>query len=77
MIRLTSQRTLPEALGREFLRSGLLLGELGERMGLRQPQSVHYLLTGDRDLRLSVAIRLAHALGYDLALIPREDADGS
>jgi hypothetical protein len=70
-IRLTDHRVLPQALNGAFMRSGMLLGELGELVGLKQPQGVHYLLDGSRDLRLSVAIRLADALAYDLALISR------
>jgi predicted transcriptional regulator len=61
-------------LRRAWLNSGITLAELAKRMGYSAPQPVAQLLNGSVDPRMSTATRLADALGYDLALIPREDA---
>jgi predicted transcriptional regulator len=61
-------------LRRAWLDSDLTLAMIAKRMGIRAPQAVAQLLNGSVDPRMSTATRLADALGYDLALIPREDA---
>jgi hypothetical protein len=66
---------LPAVIGelrRAWLSSGQSLAAIGERMGGLAPQNVSASLNGTYDIRLSSLMRLAHALGYDLALIPRE-----
>lgn len=60
-------------LRRAWIASGATLATVGQRMGDVAPQSVSASLNGTYDIRLSSLLRLADALGYDLALIPRED----
>lgn len=62
-----------EELRRAWIRSGLTLREVGERMGGRYPQGVHDLLNRRSDVRLSSLLPLADVLGYDLKLVRRED----
>lgn len=74
MIALADHHALTTALRSEWLRSGLTLAEIGRRMGGVSPQGVHDLLNGHRDLRTSSGIKLANALGYDLALVSEGDS---
>lgn len=46
--------------------------QLAAEAGLYQAQICDWL-HGNRSMDTTSVIRLAHALGYDLALIPRED----
>jgi transcriptional regulator with XRE-family HTH domain len=71
MIRLTDHHTLTSEMRQARLRSGRTLIQVAEHIGVKAPQAVAQLLDGSRDVRLSTAIKLADALGYDLALIPR------
>jgi hypothetical protein len=58
----------------EWLRSGLTLREIGERMGGVAFQNVSILLTPHiANPTLSTAVRLAAALGYRLVLEPAND----
>lgn len=50
--------------------NGLSQNELGRRVGWA-PATVSNALTGAHEVRASRLFALAHALGYDLALIPR------
>lgn len=61
-------------LRRAWLASGDTLAAVGERMGGRAPQNVSAALNGTYDIRLSSLIKLAEALGYDVALVPRSDS---
>jgi Helix-turn-helix len=45
--------------------------ELAEWLGCGHPQVIRWL-RGQRDPLMSNFLKLVHALGYDLALIPRE-----
>lgn len=74
MIRIDDPAKLYPALRAEWLDSGVTLKSIAEGMGWRAPQSVSQVLNGSQDVRFGTALRLARALGYDLALIPREDA---
>lgn len=69
-----SPAVLSAELRAEWLRTGITLAELGQRMGGLAPQNVSVLLNGSTDPRMSTALRLADALGYDLALIPRDQS---
>ena len=52
---------------------GLTFAEIGQRSGCHL-QQVHNWINGGSECRARRLFKLAHALGYDLALIPREDA---
>jgi transcriptional regulator with XRE-family HTH domain len=52
---------------------GLTQRQLAEQAGFYQCQICDWL-GGKRSMDTTSVIRLANALGYDLALIPREDA---
>jgi transcriptional regulator with XRE-family HTH domain len=52
---------------------GLTFAEIGERAGCYLQQA-HNWINGGAECRARRLFALAHALGYDLALIPREDA---
>lgn len=73
MVLLTAHTDLSAAVRREWLRSGITLAEIGGRMGGLPEQNVSRLLRvdGGFDSRLSTAIKLANAVGYDLALVRR------
>jgi plasmid maintenance system antidote protein VapI len=73
MIRLDGPDELYAAQRREWLRSGVTLVSIAEGMGQRAPQRVSQILDGSLDIRMSTALKVARALGYDLALIPREE----
>jgi hypothetical protein len=69
-----NQGDLPAVIGelrKAWLGSGVTLASVGQRMGGIPSQNVSQMLDGTRDVRLSTLIRLAAALGYDLALVPR------
>jgi len=51
----------------------LTLAEVAARIGCHL-QAVSVLLRGDQEARGRRLFDLVHAVGYDLALIPREDA---
>jgi len=57
-----------------WLSQGLTLVQIAQRMGRSAPQPVSAYLSGKQGLNLTTACRLVQALGYDLALIPREEA---
>lgn len=48
-------------------------GDLGRRLGGLSRKVISRWLRGEVDMRASTLFALADALGYDLALIPRED----
>jgi transcriptional regulator with XRE-family HTH domain len=54
-------------------RKGLTFAEVARRMGRCYLQQVFNWLNGGAECRARRLFALAHALGYDLALIPRED----
>jgi len=54
------------------IRRGPSQSELARRTGMSRPQ-VSYWLGDDAGAGMQRAFSLAHALGYDLALIPRKD----
>jgi len=72
MIRLTAPADLAPVLYRRRLALGLTLAQVGVRAGTSL-QQVHVALSGKQTPGLPTALKLANALGYDLALIPRED----
>lgn len=72
-IRLTDPTQIGPVLYRRRLYLGLTLDQVGRHAGMRL-QHVHLALSGKQLPQLPALIRLADALGYDLALIPREDA---
>ena len=53
---------------------GITYAEVANRMGRTYLQQVFNWLRGGAECRASRFFALADALGYDLALIPREDA---
>lgn len=55
-----------------WLSQGVSQREIAERIGCSRP-TVRALLAGDRTAAIRL-FELADALGYDLALIPREDS---
>jgi transcriptional regulator with XRE-family HTH domain len=55
-------------LRREWIRSGLTLKQMAERMGAGSPQAVSGFLDG-RDIRLSSMFEVAHALRFEVALL--------
>jgi plasmid maintenance system antidote protein VapI len=71
-IRITTRTDLAAAIRREWISSGVTLAEIGQHMGGTSPQAVSNLLSGRRGLLLSTAIKLANAVGYDLALVPKK-----
>lgn len=54
-------------------RQGLTFAEVARRMGRCYLQQVFNWLNGGAECRARRLFALADALGYDLALIPRED----
>lgn len=76
MIPVDSYEGFAAVMRRAWLASGLTLAAVGRLMGARAPQAVHALLQGRTDMRLSTAVRLARALGYDLVLVRRLDGRG-
>ena len=60
-------------LGRSLEAQGITQTELGERLG-RHRQQISPWILGDVEMRSRALFAVADALGYDLALIPREDA---
>lgn len=60
-------------LRRAWLASGETLACISQRMGDCSISNVSASLNGTSDIRLSRLIRLADALGYDLALVPLEE----
>jgi transcriptional regulator with XRE-family HTH domain len=64
---------LCSALYASRLRQALTLAEVAERLG-GHLQHVSRSLRGDDEMRGRRLFALADALGYDLALVPREDA---
>jgi transcriptional regulator with XRE-family HTH domain len=54
--------------------AGLTQAQLAERAGVAQPQ-VGMWERGLNEPRAGTLIKIFDALGYDLALIPREDPD--
>lgn len=61
------------ALAASRERQGLTFAEVARRMGGTFLQQVFNWLNGGAECRARRLFALAHALGYDLALIPRED----
>jgi transcriptional regulator with XRE-family HTH domain len=60
-------------LRRAWLASGLTQQEIAGRTGIVRP-NITRALNGKHMPTLKTLACVAHALGYDLALIPREDA---
>jgi DNA-binding phage protein len=73
VIRLDDPADLGPVLYRRRLDLGLTLDQVGNKAGMSL-QRVHVALSSKEVPSLPTVLKLAHALGYDLALIPREDA---
>lgn len=73
MIRLTDLARLPHAVWTMRRERGLTQEQLGAKIG-KTEMTISLLELGKNACKLDTLIRIAHALGYDLALIPREDA---
>jgi len=61
-------------LARSRESQGITFAEVARRMGRTYLQQVFNWLNGGMECRARRLFALADALGYDLALIPREDA---
>lgn len=68
-----SYRHALAVLVQAFEAEGIPQRDLCERLGWA-PASVHDALRGVHEVRSGRLFELAQALGYDLALVPREDA---
>lgn len=73
MIRLTDPGRVGPALGNLRVTNGRDQRDLAAASGINQPQLSGYEV-GRHTPQLAAVFALAHALGYDLALVPREDA---
>lgn len=62
-------------LGRSLEEQGITQTALGQRLG-RHKQQISQWILGDVEMLSSSLFALADALGYDLALIPRQPATG-
>lgn len=70
--RLRDYETTVAILARSRERQGLTFAEVGRRMGCYLQQVFNWL-NGGSECRARRLFALADALGFDLALIPRED----
>jgi transcriptional regulator with XRE-family HTH domain len=73
VIRLTDLGRLANAVWTMRRRRRLTQEQLAERVGITG-MAVSLIELGKSGCKLATLIRIANALGYDLALIPREDA---
>lgn len=73
MIRLTKATDIAGALKSLRKNRGAPRREIAFAVGMWEQQYGQYEM-GRRVPDLATLLKLAHALGYDLALIPREDA---
>jgi transcriptional regulator with XRE-family HTH domain len=72
LIRIDDATRLGPALGNIRAMLGMRMSDLAEDAGLHTSQ-LSYWERGLRTPDMKSLVKLAHALGYDLALIPRED----
>lgn len=72
-IRIQTKDDLPAVIGDLRVMQQMRQVDLAEASGFRKSQ-VSTWLSGGRSMDVSSLIRVANALGYDLALILREDA---
>lgn len=73
MIRLTDLTRLANAVWTMRRKRGLTQEQLGARIG-KTEMTISLIELGKSGCKIATLIDIADALGYDLALVPREDA---